>query len=87
MAAPDHGAGAEALTNVVKHARATRASVEAYVEHGTLWLQVRDDGVGGARPIDSGLVGLADRLAALDGCLRVDSPAGGGTVVAAEIPV
>jgi signal transduction histidine kinase len=50
-------------------------------------VQVRDDGVGGVRPEGSGLVGLADRLAALDGRLRIDSPAEGGTLVAAAIPV
>jgi PAS domain S-box-containing protein len=77
----------EALTNVAKHARATGATALAHVEDGTLQLQVRDDGVGGARPDGSGLVGLADRLAALDGQLRVESPADGGTVVAADIPL
>jgi PAS domain S-box-containing protein len=78
---------AEALTNVAKHARAGRASVAARVEDGTLRVQVRDDGVGGARPDGSGLLGLADRLAVLDGQLRVESPADGGTLVAADIPV
>jgi len=77
---------AEALTNVAKHAKATGATVRANVAHGTLSLQVRDDGIGGARPDGSGLVGLADRLSTLDGRLRVDSPAEGGTLVAAEIP-
>jgi signal transduction histidine kinase len=57
------------------------------VEDGSLLVQVRDDGVGGARPGGSGFVGLADRLAALDGRLRVESPAGGGTLVAADIPL
>jgi signal transduction histidine kinase len=78
---------AESLTNVAKHARATGATVQARVEDGTLQLQVRDDGAGGARPDGSGLVGLADRLAALDGQLRVESPAGRGTLVAADIPL
>jgi PAS domain S-box-containing protein len=78
---------AEALTNVAKHARATGATVRAHVEAGTLQLQVRDDGVGGARPDGPGLVGLADRLAVLDGRLRVESPADGGTLVTAEIPL
>jgi signal transduction histidine kinase len=78
---------AEALTNVAKHARAAGATVRAHVESGALQLQVRDDGVGGARPEGSGLVGLADRLATLDGQLRVDSPADGGTLVAANIPL
>jgi signal transduction histidine kinase len=78
---------AEALTNVAKHARAGRTAVTARVEDGTFRVQVRDDGIGGARPDGSGLLGLADRLAALDGQLQVESPADGGTVIAAEIPL
>ena len=78
---------AEALTNVAKYARARRAAVTARVEDGALRVQVRDDGVGGARPDGSGLLGLRDRLAALDGRLRVESPPEGGTLVAADIPV
>jgi signal transduction histidine kinase len=78
---------AEALTNVAKHARAGHARVEASVEDGTLRIEVRDDGVGGARTHGSGLLGLADRLAALDGRLRIASPADGGTLVAATIPL
>ena len=78
---------AEALTNVAKHARAGGASVATHVDHGTLRIQVRDDGVGGARPDGSGLLGLADRLAVLDGSLRVESPPDGGTLVAADIPL
>jgi signal transduction histidine kinase len=78
---------AEALTNVAKHAHAGRASVAASVEDGTFQVQVRDDGIGGARPDGSGLLGLADRLAVLDGQLRVESPVDGGTLVAANIPV
>jgi signal transduction histidine kinase len=77
---------AEALTNVVKHAHAKHAAVTARVEDGTLRVQVRDDGIGGARPDGSGLLGLADRLAVLDGQLRVESPADGGTLVLADIP-
>ena len=78
---------AESLTNMAKHARATGAIVTARIENGTLTVQVRDDGVGGARADGSGLVGLTDRLAALDGRLRVESPAGGGTLIAADIPL
>ena len=77
---------AEALTNVVKHAHAKHAAVTARVEDGTLRVQVRDDGIGGARPNGSGLLGLADRVAVLDGKLRVESPADGGTLVIADIP-
>jgi signal transduction histidine kinase len=78
---------AEALTNVVKHARANRAAVTAAVEDGALTLSVRDDGVGGADPRGHGLVGLGDRVAALGGRLRIDSRPGSGTVLAAELPL
>jgi len=78
---------AEALTNVAKHAHAQHASVTTLTEDGIVCVEVRDDGVGGARPDGSGLIGLADRLAVLHGTLRVDSPAGGGTLVAAAIPL
>jgi PAS domain S-box-containing protein len=78
---------AEALTNVAKHARAGRAAVTARVEDGTLRVHVRDDGAGGARPDGSGLLGLRDRVAALGGRLQVESPADGGTLVAAAIPL
>ena len=62
-------------------------AVTARLEDGTLRVEVRDDGVGGARPTAAGSLGLTDRLAVLNGRLRVESPAGGGTLVAAEIPV
>jgi signal transduction histidine kinase len=78
---------AEALTNVAKHARAGRATVAARVEDGALQVQVRDDGVGGAWPDGSGLLGMADRLAALGGQLRIESPAAGGTLIAADFPL
>ena len=78
---------AEALTNVAKHAHARHAEVTARIEHGILTVHVKDDGVGGARADGGGLIGLADRLAALDGELRIDSPADGGTLIAADIPV
>jgi signal transduction histidine kinase len=61
--------------------------VNAWVEDGALRLEVRDDGVGGARPGGTGLVGLADRVAAVGGRLRVMSPPDGGTVVAATVPL
>jgi signal transduction histidine kinase len=76
---------AEALTNVVKHAHATRAEVTASVEDGTLHLQVRDDGIGGADPDGHGLVGMSDRVTALGGRLKIESPASGGTLVAATL--
>jgi PAS domain S-box-containing protein len=78
---------AEALTNMAKHSSAGRAEVVAHVEHGMLRVEVRDDGVGGASPNGTGLVGLADRLAVLDGRLEVDSPPSGGTRLAATIPL
>jgi signal transduction histidine kinase len=78
---------AEALTNVAKHAHARHAQVTARIQDGTVHVEICDDGIGGAWPIGSGLIGLADRLAALDGELRVDSPADGGTLVAADIPL
>jgi signal transduction histidine kinase len=78
---------AEALTNVAKYARATHARVTVSDADGVLWLEVGDDGVGGANPADgSGLRGLSDRVAALDGRLVVDSPVGQGTRVTARIP-
>jgi signal transduction histidine kinase len=78
---------AEALTNVAKHSRAATAAVAARIVDGTLLVEIRDDGVGGVRPEGSGLQGLGDRLAALDGRLHVESPACGGTLVVAAIPV
>jgi GAF domain-containing protein len=78
---------AEALTNVVKHARAERAEVRASTEDGMLRVEVRDDGVGAADPSGHGLVGLADRVTAIGGQLVVESPEGGGTLLAAKLPV
>jgi signal transduction histidine kinase len=78
---------AEALTNVAKHSHARHAQVTARVTDDALQLQVRDDGVGGARPDGGGLLGLADRLDVLDGSIRVDSPRDGGTLIAADIPI
>jgi signal transduction histidine kinase len=78
---------AEALTNVVKHSRARSAEVKAWVEDSVLHLDVRDDGVGGARPDGTGLLGLNDRVAALGGRLRVESPSGRGTRIAATLPL
>jgi signal transduction histidine kinase len=78
----------EALTNVVKHARADRATVTAQVDHELLRLEIRDDGVGGANPGEgSGLVGLSDRVEALGGTLKLVSPTSEGTTMMVEIPV
>jgi signal transduction histidine kinase len=76
----------ESVTNVVKHAGATRIAVTLRREGPKLALRVEDDGVGGADPAGGGLTGLASRVAALDGRFRVDSPAGGPTTVTAELP-
>src|SRR4051794_25154286 len=79
---------AEALTNVVKYADASHASVTVVRQNGHALVEVRDDGVGGADPgRGSGLRGLADRVAALDGRLELESPPGEGTLLRAEIPV
>jgi signal transduction histidine kinase len=78
---------AEALTNVAKHSRARRATVTAHLAGGALEIAVADDGIGGATPGGRGLLGLADRLATLDGQMRVETPPGGGTLVAATIPL
>jgi signal transduction histidine kinase len=78
---------AEALTNVVKYARASRASVKVTQHGGELAVEIEDDGVGGAVPDGgSGLRGLEDRVSALDGTLVVHSPPGQGTRVVARIP-
>ncbi|TML15062.1 MAG: GAF domain-containing protein [Actinobacteria bacterium] len=78
---------AEAITNVAKYAQATQASVAVERSNGIATVVVSDDGVGGAEPNSgSGLVGLADRVEALGGRLRVDSPPGRGTRITAEIP-
>ena len=77
----------ESLANVGKHARATGATVDVSLADGRLVVEVADDGVGGAdTERGSGLRGLADRVEALGGSLRVWSPAGGGTRLRAEIP-
>jgi signal transduction histidine kinase len=78
---------AEALTNVAKHARATRAAVVVRRLDGLLRVVVTDDGIGGADPaLGTGLRGLADRVSGVDGRLHVDSPAGGPTVLTVELP-
>ncbi|HEX2413635.1 MAG TPA: histidine kinase [Thermoleophilaceae bacterium] len=79
---------AEALTNVAKYARASRATVSVERANGRVVVAVADDGVGGADPeTGTGLRGLADRIAVLEGRLDVDSPPGRGTTVTARIPV
>jgi signal transduction histidine kinase len=77
----------ESLTTIAKYASAEHASVRVGRDDGYAVVEVRDDGVGGAEPAaGSGLRGMADRPAALDGRLEVHSPPGGGTVIRANIP-
>lgn len=77
----------EALTNALRHAGATRITVDAVEEGGSLRVRVVDDGCGGARAqADGGLVGLADRVAAVGGHLRLRSAPGEGTVLEAVLP-
>ncbi len=79
---------AEALTNAAKHARASAVSIRVEVGGDLLRVAVTDDGVGGAAfGGGTGLVGLKDRVEALGGRLRLDSPDGGGTSLIAELPV
>jgi PAS domain S-box-containing protein len=78
---------AEALTNAAKYAGACEVRVEISRDNGSTYIEVTDDGVGGATArAGSGLRGLADRVEALGGRLALASPAGAGTTVLAEIP-
>ncbi|MEA2191287.1 MAG: hypothetical protein QOI73_1408, partial [Solirubrobacteraceae bacterium] len=77
----------EALTNSVKHARASRVTLSAERSNGSLILRIADDGVGGAVAGErSGLAGITDRVAALGGSLHVSSPPGKGTAIVAQLP-
>ncbi|MEU4230877.1 histidine kinase [Nonomuraea sp. NPDC026600] len=78
---------AEALANVAKHARATKATINGHLEKDRLVVEIHDDGCGGADPADgTGLTGLADRLAVVGGRLSLSSPVGGPTLMRVEIP-
>ncbi|MEA2401114.1 MAG: hypothetical protein QOK00_1517 [Thermoleophilaceae bacterium] len=78
---------AEALTNVAKYAGASHATVNVERVNGRVVVQVADDGIGGADPeAGTGLRGLADRLAVIEGRLEIDSPPGQGTTITAKIP-
>jgi signal transduction histidine kinase len=77
----------EALANVAKYAQASAVAIRVSELQGMVTIEIADDGVGGADDtLGSGLRGLADRVEALDGRLRVVSPHGGGTTVSAELP-
>jgi len=77
----------EALTNVAKHAGATRASVTVARRGDRLLVEITDDGHGGASPESgSGLAGLRDRVEGVDGWMHVSSPVGGPTTILAELP-
>jgi signal transduction histidine kinase len=78
---------AESLTNVAKHARARAAAVQVLQAGDRLYVTVLDDGVGGADlGLGSGLTGLRDRVAAVDGRLALSSPSGGPTELTVELP-
>jgi signal transduction histidine kinase len=79
---------AETVTNTTKHAEASRIDVTVELRDGRLSVCVRDDGVGGADPAcGSGLVGLRDRIEAFGGTMTLNSPAGGGTTLVAQLPL
>jgi signal transduction histidine kinase len=78
---------AEAITNVARYAQASHATVQVSHDYGRVVVEVSDDGVGGAAAsAGSGLHGLADRVAALDGELEIASPPGGGTRLRVRLP-
>jgi len=78
----------EALANAAKHAQASHMEVSLATRNGSLVLSIRDDGIGGADPgRGSGLIGLQDRVEALAGTLRIDSPPGGGTSLVVTLPL
>ncbi|MFI1131520.1 sensor histidine kinase [Streptomyces althioticus] len=76
----------EAMTNIAKHSGATTAHVHGRYHSDLFILDITDDGRGGLDPAGSGVTGLADRVAALDGRMRVSSPVGGPTLVHVEVP-
>jgi signal transduction histidine kinase len=77
----------ECLTNVARHSAANRAEIEVRRTGASLRIRVTDDGVGGADAAGgTGLASLAQRARSVDGSLRIDSPAGGPTIVTAELP-
>jgi signal transduction histidine kinase len=78
---------AEALTNIAKHAGATRAAVTVARQNGHLKVEVTDDGIGGADATrGTGIAGLVDRVTAVDGTVHLSSPVGGPTILTVELP-
>lgn len=77
---------AESLTNAAKHAPGAEVRIVLVQAERTLVVEIADDGPGGADPHGNGLTGLRHRVEALDGTLRIDSPAGGGTTIEARLP-
>jgi signal transduction histidine kinase len=78
----------EALTNAAKHSGADRSVVRVHVEGGVLRIEVCDDGIGGAElDAGTGLLGLHDRVVALDGRMQIENPPGGGTRIVATLPL
>jgi signal transduction histidine kinase len=79
---------AEALTNAAKHAGACAVSIRVEVTGDVLVVSIRDDGVGGASPdLGTGLTGLEDRIEALGGSMRIESPPGAGTLLRVGLPI
>jgi signal transduction histidine kinase len=76
----------EALSNAVKHANACRVTVTVQITASELELDIQDDGVGGADPAGGGIANIVDRVSALDGRCRIDSPPGSGTRILVRIP-
>ncbi|MFD5178854.1 sensor histidine kinase [Nocardia sp. NPDC058379] len=79
-------AASEAITNAIKHSGATAVEVVVERDGPVVRLRVRDDGIGGADPTGHGLAGMATRVTAMDGTMRVDSPPGGPTTITVEVP-
>ncbi|WP_316575314.1 MULTISPECIES: sensor histidine kinase [Nocardia] len=79
-------AASEAITNAIKHSGAAAVAVGVERDGPVVRLRVRDDGIGGADPTGHGLAGMATRVTAMDGTMRVDSPPGGPTTVTVEVP-
>lgn len=77
----------EAVTNIARHAQASEAMIALRVEAGVVVLEVADDGRGGVSANGNGLAGMRERVAALGGTLRIDSPRGGGTRLTVTVPL